>query len=483
MMKQFSVILIISFLTAFEGQAQQGDFYDISRLPFTSDEFDEFAPAFYRQGIVFTTNRREEFLISRLTDEGERLFNIYYADKRESGKWRKPELLDKSLRSNYHDGPVSFSPDGSKIYFTRNIPGSGREASKLGIFMAEYSDGGWINITPFPYNSSNYNVAHPSICSDGKTLYFSSDMPGGYGGMDIYSSTLQAYSWSPPVNLGKEINSGHDEVFPYIHPGGRLYFSSDNNTPGSLDLFFSIFRNNRWQSPVRLPEPFNSEADDFGFIASRELVNGYFTSNREGSDNIYSFVSTFPVFSQCDSIREPQLCYVFFEKTAEKIDTTTLYLEWDMGDGTRIRGMEAEHCFEDIGTYQVRLDVVDIITKEVQSNVAYYNFTIPRIEQPFITSPDTAYVNQQIRLDASETYLRNFDVDEYYWEPGDGIRATGEEIFHTYTDPGIYEIRLGVLSDPDSPYGQQRRCVYKNIVILASPAGNTEINSQPGPSH
>jgi hypothetical protein len=76
----------------------------------------------------------------------------------------------------------------------------------------------------------------------------------------------------------------------------------------------------------------------------------------------------------------------FFEERAEVIDTTTLYFEWDMGDGSRYRGLEADHCFEDIGTYTVRLDVVDIITGEVQSNVAYYNFTIPRIEQPYITA-------------------------------------------------------------------------------------------------
>ncbi len=184
-MHRFIFILAIGLLTVFKGFGQGVDFYEISRLPFTSDQSDEFAPAFYRQGLVFTSNRRAGFFISRMTDEGENLFNIYHSEKRESGRWRSPDLLDKNLKSKYHDGPVSFLQDGSRIFFTRNMPGSRGEESKLGIFMADFSDGKWINIIPFPYNNNNYNLSHPSISRDGKTLYFASDMPGGFGGMDI----------------------------------------------------------------------------------------------------------------------------------------------------------------------------------------------------------------------------------------------------------------------------------------------------------
>lgn len=464
-MIRYLCILIIYILSLCELHAQGNGFYEISRLPFTSNQYNEFAPAFYGNGLVFTTNRKTGFFISRLTEEGENLYNIFFAEKRESGRWRTPDFLSKSLRSNFHDGTVSFPPDGSRIFFTRNIPGSRNETSKLGIFMAEYSNGDWINITPFPYNSSNYNISHPGISDDGKTLYFASDMPGGYGGMDIYMSELQGYNWSAPVNLGEMINSPDDEVFPYIHQeSGRLYFSSSHNTNGSLDIFYSTGNKSSWSRPVRLPEPLNSGADDFGFIADRDFRSGYFSSNREGTDNIYSFVSTFPFFTGCDSIREPVLSYVFYEERGE-VDTATYYFEWDI-NGDKIRGQEAEYTFEDIGSYHIRLDVVDIITGEVAYNQASYHFTIPRIEQAHIKSPDTCYVNQQITLDASETWFRNLDIDEFYWELGDGTKTTGEIIYHTYTRPGIYEIILGVLSDPDSPFGLQKSCVYKRIVVL-----------------
>lgn len=461
-------ILLIYLIFACESASQTSDFYEISRLPFTSDKFDEFAPAYYGTGLVFTTNRRTGFLISRLTDEGENLYNIYFAEKSQSGRWRNPKILSRKLKSNYHDGTVSFSPDGSRVFFTRNIPGQRNEPSKLGIFMADNVDGSWVNITPFPYNSSNYNVCHPSISQDGNTLYYSSDIPGGFGGMDIYSSSLQGASWSAPANLGEVINSPGDEVFPYIHHGsGRLYLSSDKGVSGTLDLYYSTLRNNSWQAPVRMPGPFNSASDDFGLVADGDMTSGYFSSRREGTDNIYAFTSTFPVFTRCEEIREPDLCYIFYEETGE-VDTTTFYFEWDMGDGTKIRGQEADHCFDDIGTYFIRLDVIDIITGEISHNQASYVFTIDKVEQPFITSPDTCIVDQQISLSGSETWLRNFDIDQYYWELGDGTKLAGETIYHTYTEPGTYEVRLGVLSDPDSPYGLQRRCVHRNIVVLGN---------------
>ena len=464
-MKIFYLIPVLLLITFSRLPAQRESFYEISRLPFTSNNHDEFAPSYYNQGIVFTTNKSEGFLISRLTTEGENLFNIYYTDQRSPGNWRNPGMFSKNLSSNYHDGPVSFSAGGSLIFFTRNIPGKRNELSNLGIFIADNSSGEWVNIRPFPHNGNDYNVTHPSISEDGKVLYFASDIPGGYGGMDLYVSRYDGSDWSQPENLGPTVNSEFDEVFPYIHPGGRLYYSSRNSTNGSLDLHYSKKSDDEWRRPVRLPEPLNSESDDFGFIADRDLKTGYFSSGREGTDNIYSFRSTFPVFAECDSIRDPVLCYVFFEESAAEIDTTLLYFEWDMGDGTRIRGLEADHCFEGTGNYTVRLDVIDMVTGEMQYNVAWFPFTIDRIEQPYITSPDTVKAGNAVVFDASETYLPNFEGGDYFWETGDGVQYEGETISHYYSSPGIYQVRLGVLPVISSPTDQQKACVYKFIVV------------------
>ena len=444
--------------------AQNRSFYEISRLPFTSDRYDEFAPAYYDGGLVYTSNQRTGFLITRMTREDENLFNIFYTDQSRLDNWMNPRLFSKSLQSNYHDGPVSFSADGSMVFFTRNLPGRRYEKSTLGIFMADNANGQWVNIRPFPWNNNNYNLTHPSISNDGRTLFFASDMPGGFGGMDIYMSRLEGNRWSVPENLGEIINSPGDEVFPYIHPGGRIYYSSDNNN-SRLDLYFSSPGSSGWMKPVRLPKPINSEADEFGFIAEGDLGKGYFSSNREGTDNIYSFISTFPLFTQCSSIQEPELCYEFYEQRGEAVDTTLFYFQWDMGDGTIIRGLEADHCFKDTGTYIIRLNVLDLVTGEMQYNVAEYRFTIERIQQPYIHAPDTVRAGRSFILDASESYIKDFDTEGFYWETGDGAKYEGETITHSYAEPGTYQVRLGMLPLPGTSSGQQRACVYKFIVV------------------
>jgi hypothetical protein len=458
----FYIFFAVSSFTGL--MAQSSDFYEISRLPFTNDRTDDFAPAYFKEGIVFTTNRRTGAFIERLTENDETLYNIFYAPKK-SGKWDNPDLFSRDLKSIYHDGPVSFSSDGSKAFFTRNIPAKGKSVPVLGIFMASWSNGEWINITPFPFNSGNYNITHPCISPDGKTLYFASDMPGGYGGMDIYKSEIQGNSWTAPLNLGEPVNSEKDEVFPYFHSTGRLYFSSNNNQSKVYDIYFSI-PGDPWKLPVRLPEPFNTDADDFGFIADNELISGYFTSNREGSDNIYSFVSTFPVFTQCERIKKPALHYDFYEASGGEIDTLTQYLEWDMGDGTLLRGIEVDHRFSGVGTYNIRLNVIDKITGEIFSNIRSLELEIPLPEQAYINSPDTCLVNEMITIDASKTNLPRIEIEGYYWELGDGNKSAGETITHRFSAPGVYEIRLGVMSDPDSPFGLQKSCVIKEVVVI-----------------
>ena len=472
MMRIFYCILVFSLITILKSQAQNS-FYEVSRLPFTSDSYDEFAPVYYKEGLVFTTNHRTGFLISRITGEGEPLYKIFYTNQNESGRWKIPGIFSKSLRSNYHDGPVSFTACGSTIFFTRNIPGQVKGPSKLGIFMADHSGGEWTNVRPFQYNNGAYNITHPSISEDGKALYFASDMPGGSGGMDLYVSYLHGQNWSAPRNLGGLINSPKDEVFPYIHPLGRLYYSSDNNEKGILDIYYSTTgTDNSWQSPVRLSEPLNSNADDFGFIADPDLRGGYLSSNREGTDNIYSFVSTFPEFALCDSIRIDGLCFEFYDRRAENIDTSAFHLEWDMGDGTRIKGLVADHCFEAHGTYLVTLDRVDIITGEIASNVASYEFTTPRTEQPFITSPDTVMVGEIITFNSSETYLTDFETKRYFWDTGDGSKFEGEIITYRYPEPGHYQVRLGVRTDTGQPSSERKACASKYIIVRNDFAGN-----------
>src|SRR5690606_30884883 len=134
---------------------------------------------------------------------------------------------------------------------------------------------------------------HPSLSPDGMKLFFSSNMPGGYGGRDIYMSEKQGDTWSKPVNLGPEINSEKDEAFPFFHESGVLFFASEGHSGyGGLDLFMLDLSTRTWGKVINLGKPFNTPQDDFGMIVNTEGTSGYFSSNRDGGmgkDDIYFF--------------------------------------------------------------------------------------------------------------------------------------------------------------------------------------------------
>ncbi|UHG91700.1 OmpA family protein [Spirosoma oryzicola] len=217
-------------------------------------------------------------------------------DARSSGA---PKRFSKTLNTKYHEGPATFSRDGSRIIFTRNNYNEGRSAkssegvNKLKLYSARQENGMWVDVEELPFNSDEYSVGHPTLSRDEQLLYFASDMPGGFGGTDLYVSRFQNGKWGRPVNLGQTVNTKGNELFPFVDDAGNLYFSSDGRGGlGALDIFFAALSNaTTVQSVEHLNAPINSAEDDFGLITDASRRGGYFSSNRrEGSDDIYRFV-------------------------------------------------------------------------------------------------------------------------------------------------------------------------------------------------
>ena len=182
--------------------------------------------------------------------------------------------------------------------FTRNIeigkPAKKKDfVNKLGIFIADVSGSDWTNVRAFQYNNPQYNVAHPSISSDGKKLFFSSDMPDGNGSADIYYCDLVNGQWTTPVNLGSRVNTVASEIYPFINATGKLYFSSKRSDGmGGMDVYYTSMNDGQWDIPVLMPEPVNSAFDDFALVAEPNEGTGYFSSDRNGrDDDIYSYSS------------------------------------------------------------------------------------------------------------------------------------------------------------------------------------------------
>ncbi|GAB4026484.1 OmpA family protein [Spirosoma gilvum] len=207
--------------------------------------------------------------------------------------------FSQTLNTKYHEGPATFSHDGTQIIFTRNNYNNGRASkssegvNKLKLYTAIQENGAWTDIVELPFNSDEYSVGHPTLNKNDELLYFSSDMPGGFGGTDLYVTRFQNGKWSRPVNLGSTINSKGNELFPFADDAGNLYFASDGRKGlGGLDIYYATLTNGiTVQSIEHLDAPINSPQDDFGLITDANRKGGYFSTNRrDGSDDIYRFV-------------------------------------------------------------------------------------------------------------------------------------------------------------------------------------------------
>ncbi len=207
----------------------------------------------------------------------------------------------KGINTRYHESNVIITKDGKTMYFTRNnfdgekLISDKNKVTNLKIFKANNVGGEWKNIKELPFNSDDFSCGHPALSPDEKTLYFVSDMKGGFGATDIYKVTiLDKDNYGEVENLGKTINTEGREVFPFVDAEGTMYFSSDGHLGlGVLDIFESKYLNNDFTTPKNLGVPINGPLDDFAFVINETKTNGFFSSNRKGGkgdDDIYSYI-------------------------------------------------------------------------------------------------------------------------------------------------------------------------------------------------
>ena len=283
--------------------------YDLKDFPYNS-AYSDFAPAFYKEGLIFSSDRDTGNLARyRHTWNSQDFLDLYKVNADSISNDNVTKVNE--VNSRLHESTSVISSNDSVIYFTRNNITEGKYKRdeegfiRLKIFRAEWTENGWGVLEELPFNSDAYSVAHPALSPDNKTLYFASDMPGTLGQSDIFKVSINDDgTFGSPENLGPSINTEGRESFPFITQNEILYFSSDGHPGlGGFDVFATNIENSNFtKSVINVGKPVNSNVDDFSFIIDEDTKEGYFASNRDsgmGGDDIYRFLETRPLVFEC----------------------------------------------------------------------------------------------------------------------------------------------------------------------------------------
>lgn len=280
-----------NYLSDLKGQTK---LFDIQSSDISSDKSDFGAVLASDNTLYFTSARNTSRKTHGWNDEP--YLDLYKATYNANGTISEATEIDE-LNTKWHDGPLTITADGNTVYFASESFNEGQfekekatyqrlKKGKIYLYKATKEGEKWTNKKPLPFNDATYSVRNPSISKDGKTLYFSSDMPGGIGGEDIWKVSVNGDEYGTPENLGTLVNTEGNESFPFIADDNVLYFSSDSKQGfGGLDVYKVDL--NKKDKAVNLGAPVNGEKDDFSFAYNKAKKVAFFSSNRTGVDNIY----------------------------------------------------------------------------------------------------------------------------------------------------------------------------------------------------
>lgn len=369
--------------------------YIVKKAKELNGQRSDYCPAYVGEDttMIVTTSTRKDATgdeISGIT--GQEFADLFLTKRDEKGKWTKTERIDGDVNGEYEDGACAFTPDGKTMYFTRcaSDPEYPRYAS---IFKSSRSDAAWGKAEEVVISNDTLSAyAHPAVSPDGEWLYFTSNMSGGQGGLDIWRMYIGRVKVKEGIveNLGECVNTEGDEQFPAFGPQGELYFSSDGYPGmGGLDIFFAVQENDSVWNINNVGAPINSMGDDFGITFAPGLHRGYFSSNRgdaRGWDHIYSFYLPETVHTLYGWI---------YEKDGYELPDGLIYLVGDDGTNSSFGVMKdgsykvrvtpgVEYVM--LGTCKGYLNVMHELKTELVEGMHEYqrDFALPSITRPVL---------------------------------------------------------------------------------------------------
>ncbi len=308
--------------------------YLVENMKYFNTKWDDYGPCFAKSDymtVYFTSSRSESKGDEIHGATGQEFADIFSSTMDKKGKWSVPVPLDENINTEMEEGTPVLSADYNTLYFSRCKMSKNKNFG-CQIYFSKRNGETWSKAQPIELGGDSITIAHPAISPDELTLYFVSDMPGGIGGKDIWmvTRTTKGGEWSVPKNLGPPINTKDDEMFPYVHPDGTLYFSSNGHVGmGGLDIFLAKKNEDGTWKVENLRPPINSSADDFGICFQKDEERGFFSSNRaaKGDDNIYSFVLPPLKFNVLGTVKDEKSEQLLSEVTVKSIGSDGMQIE------------------------------------------------------------------------------------------------------------------------------------------------------------
>jgi len=426
-----------------------------------NSSFTDFGAAFYGRFVIFSSSRDTLLFKKSLHQWNDEPFlDLFRAEYNPTnGELSEIKKFSAKLNTKFHESTPIFSKDGKTVYFTRNnydgrrYGNDKKGTNRLKIYRSyKNPSGGWTTPQNLPFNSDQYSTAHPALSIDEKTLYFSSDMPGGEGQSDIYEIAINADgSFGEPKNLGNRINTEGKETFPFVSASNDLYFASDGHIGlGGLDVYVTRLnpKTDEEKLVVNIGKPINGPDDDFAFIVDEESKRGYFSSNREGGrgkDDIYSFLQLEDLRSFC----EITIAGIVKDKDTEELLPGTKVSIYDSSNNLLESFVVGEdgtysHVVKCASQYFVRAEkeAYTSIEKLVETPGKTETLDVPLTLEKLIKSADVGDDLAKV-LSLNPIY---FDFDQYYIRQDAAVElAKVIEVMNQYS-----EMKIDVRSHTDS---------------------------------
>jgi outer membrane protein OmpA-like peptidoglycan-associated protein len=374
--------------------------FSINKAELSTDNT-EFSAVLTNDNLIYYTSAKSNLKAENKNDTD---LNIYQAVLNSDNSITDIKALE-GINTKWHDGPVTITTDGNTMYFSsesfnvkkgfekEKTPTKIYKKGKIYLFKATKTDGEWANATPLPFNNISYSVRNPSVSADGKTLYFSSDMPGSLGGEDVWKVSVNGNSYGTPENLGVNINSSSNESFPFITSKNVLYYSSDDDKGfGGMDVY-KLDLNSENAEVINIGAPVNSDKDDFSFTLNEDKKTGFVSSNRDDSDDIYLINSICRLITSITvtnketgaNISNAKLDILKDKKTYQNFTTT---------EAPILSNLECETAYSLSATKEGYEDGSQTIEASVEGGELAINIELTPIKTPIIT--ETQVVLQPI---------------------------------------------------------------------------------------